>query len=226
MSPSDIGRRISLGLAIAYGVGFIAWNFFLVRFGFFEYNLLQTRFLSAGALFLLPFVIGWYLIKKVSLALLLIYKKCLADRWVPLVKLGVKFILGVSLVVYYYLFVSKIFPKTDQYIGGAKPFPILIIFEPGKVNFYKDLGFEFYPSGQGQPEKLSRPVCNLYQNNDFVILGIVNPIKIEELETTISTRIVILKREEAVSFSPVPAQNAQRDYGEKCRPFIELGWYY
>ena len=36
---------------LAYAIGFIFWNFYLGEFGFFEYNLIQLRFLSAGALF-------------------------------------------------------------------------------------------------------------------------------------------------------------------------------
>ena len=44
-------KTVPLFVFLLYVIGFVAWNSYLLKFGFFEYNLLQTRFISAGLLF-------------------------------------------------------------------------------------------------------------------------------------------------------------------------------
>lgn len=56
-----VTREGSVFLLLCYIAGFMAWNSYLSHFGFFESNLLQTRFLSAGLLILsLPLAIFFF----------------------------------------------------------------------------------------------------------------------------------------------------------------------
>lgn len=78
----DLATYISIFLLLVYSSGFIAWNYFLSQYGFFEYNLLQTRYISAGILILFfmtlsmaPFILFYYLIKK------LIIKKIKSENY-------------------------------------------------------------------------------------------------------------------------------------------------
>ena len=85
---------------------------------------------------------------------------------------------------------------------------------------------EFYGSGEGVDPFQSGPVCVLYQNKDYVVLGITNKLSTTIIEERINTRVLTLSREQSVGFAPVPVQDAIMAYVDKCELFTQLGWYY
>lgn len=148
------------GIFIYIG-GFLAWNTYLGRFGFFEYNLLETRFLSAGLITTLPLIIV-YLI---------------ANYFINKIRNGIKrvvfnIILYTGLFLIYSYMVLNIFPGLPQYMGGARPFISSIIINDNKYLF-KKLGL-LNPNHPKDVEGIETYAgCEIYKNNDAVIMGFV-----------------------------------------------------
>ena len=155
--------NIAIFIAVAYGVGFISWNFYLIDFGIFEYQLLQTRYISAGSLFLLPPLVLFYILSPKL-------KKSIGDLMMPYSsksRMLVVFCCSLYLIIFIYL----IFPSMPQYFGGSKPIPVSIIAESDVIKRWSDFGIDGADNA-GKPSRQTQSLCAFYQNSDFVIVGI------------------------------------------------------
>ena len=194
---------ISISLATSYIVGFIAWNSHLVHYGFFEYNLLQTRFISAGFLILFPLVSPFYIFPK-GLSWV-INKNNSTAVW--------RFLFVILAILYLFLSVNYLFPKFSQKIGGAAPFPLSIVADQTTLKTLEDFGVK--PGDNANKTSLqTQSVCAIYSNEDFLIFGIT---KVDDNGVFRIDRFLVLKKEKVTGFE-IGIKNA-------CPPFIHLPYY-
>lgn len=189
---TEIIKYSSTLLLLAYIFGFIAWSYHLSNYGFFEYNLLQVRYLSAGFLpaFLLLIIIA--LTKKIKKIIFYIF-------------------LLIFLLIYFFVYVKIFFPEWPPYFGGAKPFVISIIANPEQIKMLENFNVEPTPNAGGKDSVETIKVCNLYQNNDFVVIGVTDKDVLCETEKSNNTnnfakpkRVLILNRDDISGFSIIP----------------------
>lgn len=191
-------KRSSALLLLAYIFGFIAWNYHLSNYGFFEYNLFQVRYLSAGflpaAALTVIFLIN-NLIKR--------FKKIIFC-----------FFVVVFLLLYYFIYVRNIFPNLPPYFGGAKPFVISIIANPEQIKMLENFNIESTPNAGDKDSVETIKVCNLYQNNEFVVIGVADKDILCKAEKTTEIvnfaqpkRVIILNRNNISGFSIVSVSN-------------------
>ena len=161
-------KYTSIFLLFAYFYGFIAWNYLLGKFGFFEYNLLQTRYLSAGILYL-------FIIFILPLFLALLFKPLIKrikegkDISIKTVVIGLLILLFLDT----FLFAPYIFPRVPQYLGGAQPFIISLIGNDEQINFLRNFNINYANEENKTPYQTSL-LCSIYENQDFIILGAID----------------------------------------------------
>lgn len=150
---SFIKASIPLAALISYGFGFVLWNRYLLKFGFFEYNVFQIRYLSAGLLLLLPvFVIG---------AIAYLWKENLSTFGTVVVA-----VLSIS----WFMYVFGSFNTIHQYLGGGKPIPVSIIGNPEQIVFLENFGIQSIETAEERPRVQSNPICLVYQNDDYALI--------------------------------------------------------
>ena len=177
-------RVIATGLLASYALGFVTWNYFLNSYSFFEYNLLQTRYISAGLLFL--FLFGFFV-------LVLTGHGKVKRTWPCIITL---------FVVVYAVFIFGAFPRIPSYMGGAKPFVTAIVATPENLKYLGNLDIKLaYNAGKAEVETM--PLCNLYQNSDFIIVGVV-----DEQSDKAKLRVLVIKN------SLILGLNQRQRYGE------------
>lgn len=162
---NNLSRFTTLGIFIIYAVGFSLWNSYLSRFGAFEYNLIQLRYLSAGILFCLTsiFVAGFiYLLYKHFYSK---YQHFYSKKYSTLIIIGVCLLCIIGWIV---LFTRTIFPRIPQYLGGAKPIRTTIIGSPEQISYLNNFDI---PSADNSNNLSVQtfPVCLIYQNDDYFL---------------------------------------------------------
>lgn len=194
-----ITKYLSALLLLAYIFGFIAWNYHLSNYGFFEYNLLQVRYLSAGFLPALFVLIIIFLIT----VLIKRFKKVIFCSFVV-----------VFLPLYYFVYVRNVFSNWPPYLGGAKPFVVSIIANPEQIKMLENFNIESTRNASDKDSVETIKVCNLYQNNEFVVIGVADKdilCKAEKTNEIINfakpKRVIILNRNNISGFSIVPVSN-------------------
>ena len=142
-----------------YASGFFVWNVYLSHFGFFEYNLIQIRFLSAGLLWWLPIIL--VILIEVSISRIInSTRKKLQEL--------VGFFFGVLVGLWFISLPLFLFPLIPQYFGGAEPIPTSIIGTPDQIGFLKNFDI---PSADnaGKASVQTFPICLIYQNDQYVL---------------------------------------------------------
>ena len=143
---------------LTYVIGFIVWNKYLGDFGFFEYNLIQARYISAGLLF----IIIWIIVSRVIIFFLHRFRK---HEIRIIYKNAIALLIIISLVY----FSTEVFLLVPQWLGGGKPVATSILGTSEQIEYLKDLNF-FPISNAGNPSIQTR-ACLFYQNNDYVLIG-------------------------------------------------------
>jgi hypothetical protein len=192
-------EHLTVLLLVCYLFGFVFWNSFLGGYGFFEVNLLQTRFLSAGFFFILPI-----------LAALLFHKK------------GVKYLLGsrvfLGLVILYFLIYGVfLFKKTSQALGGAKPIVVTILGQPDQISYLEK--FNIRSVSDVEPPVQTEPVCELYSNNDIIIIGVSN-IETRNGMLGKSQRVITLHQNEISGIQSLDLPTEEKIYDVVCGGFF------
>jgi hypothetical protein len=181
---------------ITYAIGFLIWNTYLSGFGFFEYNLIQIRFLSAGLFVLLPtvfftefaiFLSGRTRNDITSYALF-----SFALIWIPLSFL--------------------VFPLAPQFLGGAKPIPSTIIGTTEQIKYLSNFGI-WTPQDQSEKSIVqSNPVCLIYQNEKYILffaaefyLATTTPSEVfpDGLRLRLDEKVISLSKENFTGFLSV-----------------------
>jgi hypothetical protein len=159
-----------------YALGFLVWNIYLSFFGVFEYNFFQTRYLSSGIYFLIisfPVIIFIdFLCRKV--------KKAIFKNFI------VSFVSGTFLIIYTF----GIFPWIPQAFGGAKSIPASLIGSPDQIGYLEYFGIRSVENAEGAASVETMPVCVLYQNQDFILIGLLST----------SSRAIYLKKDQIRGF--------------------------
>jgi len=174
-------------IACSYFFGFILWNRYLGSYGFFEINVLQTRFISAGLIFILP----------VTLLFLFVNKE---GKDFFTIKFTVWFIL------YFFGYSLLLFQHIPQAYGGAKPFPVSILGSQEQIIYLNMFNLASAKDSTTQ----TVPVCELYSDGEKMIIGVST---IDGLKIT-SQRVMILNKNETKGFqpmAPMEAENIRKD---------------
>lgn len=187
----NIKKYSSIFLGVAYFLGFIAWNYLLRQLGFFEYQLIQTRFLSAGLLILSPFILLFLIWPKLLKSLMSFINNSSVSR----------FILVVIFLIYCFLFINFFFPLIPQYFGGGRPISAGIVATQDKLQILNDFGATL---GDNADKKAiqTKGLCIFYQNSDVLLLGIPKN-EYNELSNKISIlqgRILIMSKDAIIGF--------------------------
>lgn len=207
----DIKKYFELSgflLLLCYVAGFFAWNSYLAHFAFFEYDILQTRFISAGALILVPLI-----------GVCLIWNKF--NLW--FFKLNIKNQLAFY-IVYVIIFTYIVFPFIPGYFGGASPSLVSIVAETNTLNALKSMSL-LHSDGVE-----SIRGCKIYENHDLLIIGfqannivyisqtVFLPNKIESS----GVRVLHISKERILATSVLPQgqviQNLTDEYSLFCKP--------
>ena len=113
-----------------------------------------------------------------------------------------------------YVFSPYLFNKISSKFGGAKPFVMDLIGPPDTIKYLSNFNIESEPNGNN-PSVQTRPLCNIYQNREFIILGITTTV--DNLE---GYRVVILEKEQIYGFG---LREVDRERTEKahCQYFMK-----
>jgi hypothetical protein len=202
---TEDSRSIGLALFVSYAIGFLTWNFYLAQFGFFEYDFLQTRFLSTGLLTVifvfLPFVI---LIRPLR-------KNAPENRSLKM-KLAEYFIIFL-LANWYFFFVLVLFPNIPQFFGGAYPFVKSIVADPTEIAFLQDLDIPSSPNAEGKSSIQTNYVCEIYSNREVIILATMG-------REGNSMRALMLQKTDFKGSQAIPPLAVDSAINLLCRPFI------
>ena len=158
---------IPLGLFFVYSLGFIILNIYLAIFGIFEFNFLQTRFLSTGLFASLIAAPLFLVVYKVFSTLAKKYPSIKGFFSIFMVYFSALFIVVYSILI---------FPTIPQFIGGASPVSASIIGSPDEVNFLKNFDLDLIPNAEGLLPVQTAPACILYQNDGNILLGVEHDI--------------------------------------------------
>lgn len=144
---------------IIYASGFLILNYYLSHFGFFEYNLIQTRFLSTGLFLWLPcaliLIISIFLLEKIPI------------KYVTLRGI-INFGGGAFIGIWFSLF-PLLFPLVQQVFGGGKPVPASIIGTPEQIAFLANFDIPAADNATGKKSVQTLPVCVIYQNDQHIL---------------------------------------------------------
>ncbi len=179
-------KMVGLFLVLAYALGFLAWNIHLSTYGYFEYDLIQTRFLSTGTLILIIF----------SIPALFSYSLLSSLKKDTLSAFFFRSIFGFIFAVSFVLFVQYLFPKISQSYGGAYPFTKWLIADPDEIEFLSNFNLLTERNGDKRSVQTGL-VCEIYSNRDIMIVGARG-------EEGNNKRILILRKEYLKGFQSVP----------------------
>jgi hypothetical protein len=191
----DFAKVVSFFVITALVVGFLIWNFYLVQLGFYEFNIIQARYIHTGILFLIlvaPVIFFIYIIlkkikvknKKIS-SILLFY--CLA-------------IFSLFFLFVYSLFV---FPRISQAWGGAQPRVLSIIASETDIEYLASFGIQ--PSSP----VITQNLCVAYENQEFILILLGN-------------RVLSVKKDYFKGFNSLPAKTRDQ-IADDCSK-LAIGW--
>lgn len=189
---------------IAFGVyasGFLAWNNYLSSYGFVEYSIVQTRFLSAGILMWLP-------VALVSLAAASIRNK-VPQEWSTTrisITVGVVFLA----LVWFYLLFAVLLTQIPQAFGGVKPIPVSLIGTPDQIDYLANFAVGSGENAQGKHSVQTRPICLIYQNDQYILFFNATQAsssiqKNGDLYLEFAPRVISIARDNFLGFHQVQA---------------------
>ena len=200
---------------IFYVSGFLVWNAYLSQYGFFEYNLLQARYISAGLLFdiivFFVFIIIIFLFDNFFLFFIffnkrvrkpLVYYKLQSKKKIffvthPIITISIfSFFLGLC----FYLFPYFIFPNIPQYFGGSKAIPASLIGNSYQMAYLSNYGIGLENNSGDKDSVQTKPVCILYQNQEYILIGILDWQENGNLISGSPRRIINLKKDQINGF--------------------------
>ena len=202
-----VSNRFAFSVLAVYAIGFIVWNTYLLSFGFFEFNIVQLRFISSGLLFLLPLAILSCLSFAVS-----------GSR-------TVKFILtAVSILVWLFLFIIVIFPVVPQSFGGARPIPTTIIGTTEQIEYLLNFNITTADNGEKLPVQ-TKPVCLIYQNQDYsLVFNATNILYSDGLvgmrKYKFHSRVLTLPKDRFVGFQSILFSSTTSEYCSLSRSYL------
>ncbi len=186
----NVAKIFSLVAAGALVAGFLIWNIYLVKLGFYEFSIIQARYIHTGVVFLVfllttlaALLIAISLLKKIS-----IIKKLLIflDR-LDLTSSGLAAFILLTLLAYTML----VFPRLSQALGGAQPRVLSIIASESDIDFLANFGIVKSSS------VITENLCVAYENQESVVILLAN-------------RILGVKKENFKGFNSVPAETRDK----------------
>lgn len=171
----SISLFISLFSIVAYIAGFFIWNIYLNSFGFMEYDIIQTRFVLTGAVFLILFLLTLLVIDY----FINIFKKIDIKKHIFYISL----IVAIIIIVY----ANNIFPLIPSVWGGGKPWRLSIISTETEIDYLVNFGIKRGDGSRVQTENL----CLAYENKDIVLI-------------LLDDRIIEIKKEFIKGFGSLP----------------------
>ena len=168
-------KLLPFAIFIVYVLGFLVWNIYLSQFGIFESNFLQTRYLSSGILGLIfiSFVVLFFL--TIIRLINRIKAKKSNNQITDIFSIKKMIMIEVSVmtfIILFLLFVLFIFPQIPQYFGGAAPVSASLIGSAEQMHFLENFNVDLVPNAEGKEAVQTYPMCILYQNQDYILIGV------------------------------------------------------
>ena len=179
----DLIKIVSFFAVSALVMGFLIWNLYLVRLGFYEFNIFQARYIHAGIpfLFVAPPVVA-------LLLLLLRYLLVRVPRISKDVRSGIMIYLGaIFFVLLTILYAFLIFPSFSQAFGGAQPRVLSVIASEQDIDYLASFGI------QKSSPIITENLCVAYENQETIII-------LRE------DRVLMIKKDDFRGFNSLPAK--------------------
>ncbi len=199
-----LSRIVALFLALSYGLGFLLWNIHLNDYGYFEYDLLQTRFILSGIVTILLFVIPFSILIHRLLGTQFLSRR---SNFIKIV------ICGILLIVTGFLFVKIIFPWIPQPFGGARPLLKSIIAESSEIEFLSNFNIPAARNADGKSSVQTSPVCEIYSNRDLIIIGTIG-------ESGLTLRVLNIRKDKIKGFQTIAPFEEERYRKIICAKFF------
>lgn len=181
-----------LVFCLTFIAGFLIWNFYLARFGFSEYELIQTRFISTGATFILFILIFTLIIKLINF----LFSKC--QYFLIKYTLNMLLILFILFIIACYFYSNYFFIYLPSKIGGGKPEALSIISSPEQINYLKQLDIPISENAENPPIQTGN-LCVIYENKDNVIAFVSQQVD----QNTTKYRILKIKKDLISGFGSI-----------------------
>ncbi|HSR88933.1 MAG TPA: hypothetical protein VLK22_00845 [Candidatus Udaeobacter sp.] len=224
-SPSDLKtldlfKKIleyaSYFLGLAFIIGFLIWNFYLYGLGFKEDNIIQTRFVLSGVIFIILALLLFFIIELLyNLSLIGInffrrtkFKK---NKIIKSLTLNDIFTGIIILIVCIFLYVILIFPFIPSGLGGGAPRVIEVLTDKINMVDLTKLGIQPAESSEIQTQQL----CVAYENDSTQVI-------------LLSDRILHLKKDKyyGSAYLPGVSQLVSNNYCKKNAKYWLLKSYF
>ncbi len=191
----SIKNRYTEFILLTYICGFVSWNFYLGHFSFFEFDLLQTRFISAGILILLPVIL--------LASFLSLFTKIKLIEEVPF------FMKVILFLVWFSFFNVVLFPFIPQSLGGARPYVVSVVPTHDTTADFPTMGVSLAPVPNGIKGIQTVNGCKIYENNNLLILGFIYEPVVSTTTSgtyvkTQSNRVLTIYKEHIEAMSILP----------------------
>lgn len=201
-----VAEWVAAILSLSYVIGFVLWNSFLGHYGYFEFDFLQTRFVSAGLAFLLPIV-------TIILLLITFGKQ-------PLIWSRKKVLVSVYVaIVYFLIYAFAVFPLLPQALGGARPFAVTLLGNSEQISYLNMFNLQAIPGSAVQ----TVPICEIYSNSTVIIIGALSfdgQLQSGKAPIPIGARVMILHQSELKGTQPVEVSKEAEIHKITCDSFI------
>lgn len=201
-----------IGLSLAFG--FFIWNLYLYRLGFVEYNLIQTRFILTGLMFLflssfifpISYIIriigGLFAKTKVVVKSIAFFRSLIIShpglRFYYMISWSI--LLFLAWIVIYTLY---IFPQVNSGFGGGEPRLISLLADKESLEYLTSLSLDV---GDGAKYQTAN-YCIAYENSEFIII-------------LLPDRVLQVKKDFLLGFGSIPPLSVipgRKAEGQKCK---------
>ncbi|MBI4119880.1 MAG: hypothetical protein HY454_00235 [Parcubacteria group bacterium] len=173
--------------------GFLVWSIYLYSLGFIENDLLRTRFILTGILFIAMTYIVYSLVKVIFRLV-----RKVAGRIISSFDSNNRKFLGYFLLLLLWLVIYSVllFPKLPLVIGGGQPKAIALVANKDNISLLQSIDFILADGATHQTEN----ICVAYEGADNLIILREN-------------RIVSLDKSIINGFVSLPGKNAELEQG-------------
>lgn len=206
-------------LFFIYLTGFLIWNFYLFNLGFSEFEMIQTKFLSAGILF---FVLFFFVF---SLAWLIYKLLSYHNKYEHVLKKFKFAAILVGLIIYFlilFIFSVLFFPKIPFFLGGAEPQIQSIIGPEEQIKLLPT--FAIATASPQQTENL----CIAYENNDSFIALVFEQPEAEAAAkgATIKYRALKFRKDIITGFGSIKGDEKVEEQKKECEKFLSQKMFF
>lgn len=182
-----IAKSITLFVGVSFALGFLIWNIYLQRLGFFSDDLLQVRYVLTGVSFATISLFIFFSIPSFGNFIIAKLKSTNEKnmKWL--------LISTTIFVVWVFIFSFIIFPFMPQWLGGGSPRVVSLVTTTQEINYLNKFGIK---NGLGSFVQ-SENICIAYEDKVSIV-------------AILPDRVMSLKKEFIKGFGSLPTLDTTR----------------